>query len=132
MQHFVNALKKYAVFSGRATRSEYWYFVLFYSIFAFVISVVEGFVPVSSGSGKFMWLSVLYMLVMILPSFGLVFRRLHDTGRSGWWWLINLVPFVGVVVFLVFMCLDSAPGENQYGSSPKGVSATNPSQPNMS
>ena len=132
MQHFVNALKKYAVFSGRATRSEYWYFVLFYSIFAFVISVVEGFIPVSSGSGKFMWLSVLYMLVMILPSFGLVFRRLHDTGRSGWWWLINLVPFVGVVVFLVFMCLDSAPGENQYGSSSKGVSATNPPQQNIS
>ena len=128
MQHFVNALKKYAVFSGRATRSEYWYFVLFYSIFAFVISVVEGFIPVSSGSGKFIWLSVLYMLVMILPSFGLVVRRLHDTSRSGWWWLINLVPFVGVVVFLVFMCLDSAPGENQYGSNPKRVSAPNPPQ----
>ncbi|MDP3125664.1 MAG: DUF805 domain-containing protein, partial [Thiobacillus sp.] len=68
-------------------------------------------------------LSGLYSLAILIPSLAVTVRRLHDTGRTGWWLLIGLIPLIGAIVLLVFMLLDSQPGDNEYGASPKGVAA---------
>jgi uncharacterized membrane protein YhaH (DUF805 family) len=115
MNWYLDVLKKYAVFSGRARRQEYWMFYLFYIIVAVVLGIVDGVL----GTGGI--LGLLYVLGTLLPLFGVSIRRLHDTDRSGWWLLIGLVPAVGAIVLLVFFVLDSTPGENRFGSNPKGV-----------
>ena len=115
MNWYLDVLKKYAVFTGRARRKEYWMFVLFSVIVTIVLSLVEGIV---GGPGV---LSGLYALAVLLPSIGVGVRRLHDTGRSGWWILIGLVPLVGIIVLIVFFVADSQPGTNQYGPNPKGA-----------
>ncbi|HTR71175.1 MAG TPA: DUF805 domain-containing protein [Mycobacteriales bacterium] len=111
-------LNKYADFSGRARRSEYWYWVL---ALALGWIVVEIFWAISRPLG---WILYLVLLIgTIVPDLAVGVRRLHDTSRSGWWLLIALVPFVGGIILLVFMCLDSTPGPNDYGPSPKELSA---------
>jgi uncharacterized membrane protein YhaH (DUF805 family) len=113
MEWYLAALKKYADFSGRARRREYWMFVLV----NFVIScVLAGLGYVSSA---FNVLSYVYTLAVLIPSFAVGARRLHDTGRSGWWLLIGLIPLVGVIILIVFFCQDSDPGDNEYGPNPK-------------
>ena len=113
MNWYLEVLKKYAVFSGRARRKEYWMFFLFNVIILFVLGFVEGF----AGSAGIV--SMLYSLGVLIPSIAVSVRRLHDTDRSGWWLLIGLVPLIGAIVLLVFMFQDSKPDENQYGSNPK-------------
>ena len=118
MNWYLEALKKYAVFSGRARRKEYWYFVLFNIIIGLVLGFIEGNLGLFSDSPESI-LSSLYSLAVLLPWIGVNVRRLHDTGRSGWWLLIGFVPIVGAIVLLVFMVQDSAADENQYGPNPK-------------
>jgi uncharacterized membrane protein YhaH (DUF805 family) len=118
MNWYLEALKKYAVFSGRARRMEYWMFHLFQVLIAGVLIAVETML----GGGSL--LASLYSLATLLPSIAVSVRRLHDTGRSGWWMLIGLVPVIGSIVLLVFMVLDSEPQANQYGPNPKAVAAT--------
>ncbi|MGW0999456.1 DUF805 domain-containing protein [Streptomyces sp. NPDC002523] len=112
MSWFIEALKKYAVFSGRARRSEYWYFFLFYIILYAVFLGVGLAIKVPA-------LVAIVALGLLLPAWGVTVRRLHDTGRSGWWILLGWVPFL----LLIFSCLDSEPGENKYGSNPKETPA---------
>ena len=122
MNYYIDCLtKKYACFSGRARRQEYWLFVLFNFIVALVAGFIGGFLAGATGVAAFSFLGTVYNLAVLIPGFAVLFRRLHDTGRSGWWWLIGLVPFVGWIVLLVFCCLDGQPGENQYGPNPKGL-----------
>ena len=122
MNYFIDCLtKKYVCFSGRARRQEYWMFVLFNIIAAFVVGFIGGFLASVTGVDAFAFLGAIYNLAVLIPSFAVFCRRMHDTGRSGWWWLIGLIPFVGWIVLLVFCCLDSQPGENQYGPNPKGL-----------
>jgi uncharacterized membrane protein YhaH (DUF805 family) len=122
MNYFIDCLtKKYACFSGRARRQEYWLFFLFNFIAAFVVGFIGGFLASVTGVDAFAFLGAIYNLAVLIPSFAVFCRRMHDTGRSGWWWLIGLIPFVGWIVLLVFCCLDSQPGENQYGPNPKGL-----------
>ena len=121
MSWYIAALKKYAVFSGRARRKEYWYFALFNMIFCFILVFIDVFTGLFHEQVGFGVLSTLYMLATLLPSLGVTVRRLHDTGRSGWWILISLVPFIGGLILLIFTLLDSKPGENQYGPNPKEV-----------
>lgn len=109
-----SVLTKYADFSGRARRSEYWYWVL-----ALAIAWVVGLI-LSAAVEEIIFLVLLAYLAVLVPSLAVSVRRLHDTGRSGWWLLLNVVPFGGLVV-LIFSCLDSQPGDNQYGPNPKGV-----------
>ena len=109
MNWYLEVLKKYAVFSGRAGRSEYWMFLLFNIIITVVIGLIEGFVG-SQGI-----VSLLYGLAVLLPALGVSVRRLHDTNRSGWWLLISFVPIIGTIVLLVFMTLESQYGDNRYG-----------------
>lgn len=112
-------MKNYAVFSGRARRTEYWMFVLFNILVTFAILILEGVMYAAFSSGTMGLLYVLYGLATFVPSLAVAVRRLHDTGKSGWFLLIALIPFVGGIVLLVFLCTDSEPGMNKYGPSPK-------------
>ena len=113
MNWYLEVLKKYAVFSGRARRQEYWMFVLVYIISYILLGIIEGIVNLTGV------LTTIYALAVLLPSLGVGVRRLHDTGRSGWWWLIGFIPLIGIVVLIYFAVQDSQPGENQYGPNPK-------------
>ena len=112
-----SAFSKYATFSGRARRSEYWYFVLAFSVLSTLFTVLDSAVD----SSVFTWLNSVLSLAVFLPNLALCWRRMHDIGKSGAWSLIVLIPFVGCIIYLVWACRDSQPGENQYGPNPKGV-----------
>ncbi len=114
MNWFVAVLKKYAEFSGRARRKEYWMFLLIYVL----IAIVVGFLDNMLGSAGI--LGGVLGLALLVPSLAVTARRLHDTDRSGWWMLIGFVPVIGGIVLLVFMVLAGTPGRNQYGEDPLG------------
>ena len=120
MNWYLEVLRKYAVFGGRARRTEYWMFALGNVVVSMLLAFVDRSLgmSVSYGVGT---LSSLYALAVLIPSLAVSIRRLHDTGRSGWWWLISLVPFIGVIVLLIFAAQDSQPGDNKYGANPKGA-----------
>jgi uncharacterized membrane protein YhaH (DUF805 family) len=122
MNWYLEVLKKYAVFNGRARRKEYWMFALFNILASLALSFVDGLLGLG---GEYGWglLGGLYSLAVLIPSIAVSVRRLHDTNRSGWWLLIVFVPIIGAIVLLVFMVLDSQPGENQHGPNPKAVAA---------
>ncbi|QTL34710.1 DUF805 domain-containing protein [Pseudoalteromonas viridis] len=120
---YLSALKKYAVFNGRARRKEYWLFMLCNIIVTIVLGLVDMTLGLYSEESGFGLLSGLYALAVIIPSIALSIRRLHDTGRSGWWILISLVPVIGPLVLLVFYVMDSTPGDNDYGPNPKEQSS---------
>jgi uncharacterized membrane protein YhaH (DUF805 family) len=142
MNWYLEVLKKYAVFSGRARRKEYWMFWLFNWIIGFVLYFIENIAGIAPESGRV--LMILYTLAVLLPTLAVAVRRLHDTGRSGWWLLIMLavavrrlhdpgrsgwwlltsfVAIIGGIVLLVFLVQDSQPAENQYGPNPKAAAA---------
>ena len=121
MSWYIVALKKFAVFQGRARRKEYWYFVLFNVIIGFVLAFIDGLIGTYDMVTRIGFLSVLYSLAVLVPGVAVSVRRLHDTGRSGWWILINFIPIIGVIVFLILTVRDSQPQENQYGPNPKEV-----------
>jgi uncharacterized membrane protein YhaH (DUF805 family) len=107
-----SVLTQYTGFSGRARRSEFWW----YSLFTFVVYLVVALVDAALHTTV---LGLVVGLGLLLPSLAVTVRRLHDTGRSGWWLLIGLIPLVGAIVLLVFECTDSEPGPNRFGPSPK-------------
>ena len=125
MDWFIGALKKYAVFEGRARRREYWFYVLFWVIIALALNVVDRMLGMYNAEMSMGALGGLFWLGTLLPSLAVGARRLHDTGRSGWWLLIGLIPLIGAIVLIVFFVLDSQPGVNQYGDNPKGLSGPN-------
>ena len=118
MSWYFQVLKKYAVFSGRAGRKEYWYFSLFFCINYYIV-VLIGFVLGSSV--PIIYILYIYCLAILLPATAVSIRRLHDTGRSGWWLFTGLVPIIGEIIILIFLVGDSQEGTNQYGPSPKLV-----------
>ena len=99
------------------SRSEFWYFNLFYCLIGLALVLVDGIISNILGFGGF--LSVIYYLAAIIPALAVTIRRLHDTGRSGWWILISLVPLIGPIVLLIFFLQSSDFERNQYGPSPK-------------
>ncbi|MEZ5494833.1 MAG: DUF805 domain-containing protein [Pseudomonadales bacterium] len=112
MEHFTAAVQQYVNFEGRNTRTQYWMYILFYFIFYVVCAVVDGVLGMQL-------LTILFSLALLLPSIAAATRRLHDTGRSGWWQLIVLIPLIGAIVLIVFLAQDTHPGDNQYGPNPK-------------
>ena len=125
---FAEAIKSfwsnYAMFKGRARRSEYWFIQLFLiitnvAVGAIDLALMNGDVDrfIANGGGGIVGL--VWILVTIVPALAVLVRRLHDTGKSGWWVLMGFVPFAGAIVLFVFTVLDSTPGENKYGLSPK-------------
>ncbi|MFT5123229.1 MAG: uncharacterized membrane protein YhaH (DUF805 family) [Kiritimatiellia bacterium] len=111
MSWYIAVLKKYAVFSGRARRKEYWMFVLFNMIIAFVLGLVESLVGIAPESGSSILVCV-YQLAIFLPTLAVGVRRMHDTDHSGWWLLLPIVN-------LVFACTEGTKAENRFGSDPK-------------
>lgn len=122
MKYFLGALKKYTVFSGRARRSEFWFFCLFQLIFTIVAIFLDLVIGINIPVIDFGLLSTIYVLALIIPSIAVSVRRLHDTGRSGWMIFINLIPIAGLIWYLVLMIKDSNVGDNKYGPNPKLVS----------
>lgn len=120
MNWYLEALKKYATFEGRARRTEYWFFVLFNVLAIIVLEILDVVLGTFSKETGFGLLSGLYAIAVLLPSLAVIVRRLHDTDRSGWWILIEFIPLIGGLVLLVFTLLDSTPGSNRFGPSPKG------------
>jgi uncharacterized membrane protein YhaH (DUF805 family) len=111
---------KYATFSGRARRSEYWWWYLFVTLVFVAAGILDAATGLNYGDASYGggWLSSIAGLALLLPNLAVGVRRLHDTGRTGWWLLIGLIPFIGVIVLLYFFILDSE-NDNQYGPYPK-------------
>lgn len=113
MEWYINVLKNYATFSGRARRKEYWMFALFNIIVGIVLIIIDYII------GTYFALYGLYCLGIILPSLAVSVRRLHDVNKSGWWIFISLIPLIGGIWLLVLFVTDGTAGDNQYGPSPK-------------
>ncbi|HEX2190646.1 MAG TPA: DUF805 domain-containing protein [Longimicrobiaceae bacterium] len=116
MEWYLEVFRKYAVFSGRARRKEYWMFVLFNVLASISLAIADGVLGLGGGFGL---LGAVYALAVLVPGLAVSVRRLHDTGRSGWWLLVAIVPILGPIALLVLMALDGEPGPNQYGANPK-------------
>ena len=109
----------YANFSGRARRTEYWMFYLIHIIIVFALAFFGGVISGSSDSMLGMIPIFIYMLATLLPSLAVSVRRLHDTGKSGWYYLFTFIPYIGGIILLVFMVIDGDKGPNKYGPDPK-------------
>jgi len=119
MKWYLEVLRKYAVFGGRARRKEYWFFMLFNLLITIVLCIVDlvtGTLNAKSGLGL---ISGLYSLAVLIPSLAVSVRRLHDINKSGWWIFIAIVPIIGQIIFFIFTLMDSKPEENAWGPSPK-------------
>ena len=111
-------LTKYADFSDRAPRAEYWWFYLL-SIVAYIVStIVDSVIGTGGALGPYGILSMVVMLGLLIPSLAAGVRRLHDTDRSGWWLLIVFIPLVGAIVLLIFFVLEGTKGDNRFGADP--------------
>ncbi len=114
---YLEVLKKYAVFSGRAARNEYWPFVLINFVvavlLAFPLGLLKGLAHVD-----LTFISHLYTLAVFCPGLAVGIRRLHDTDRSGWWLLLSLIPVIGSIAVLVFLCMEGSPSSNKFGEKP--------------
>lgn len=114
--------KNYVNFSGRSTRAHYWWVVLIQSLISVVAIILQTVLGMGDSGAPAVVIGgiySLYNLATVLPMLSLGVRRLHDTGRAGWWYLINFVPCIGSIVFLVFVCLPGTVGDNQFGPDPK-------------
>lgn len=110
IKDYIDALRRYADFSGRSSRSQFWYFVLASALVGMILGVVSFFVNQLG-----MWLVGLYYVASFIPSLAIAVRRLHDINKSGWWILIGFVPFVGGLVLFVFYCMKSVDVGNRFG-----------------
>ena len=122
MHWYIEVLRKYTVFEGRARRKEYWIFALISAFILIFLSLIDEL------TGWKVWedegvLSLVYSIAVFVPTLAVVIRRLHDTDRSGWWILIALIPLVGAIVLLVFLILKGNEGDNRFGPDPKAETA---------
>ena len=124
MEWMLMPLKRYADFSGRSRRKEYWMFVLGVFIAAIVLSIVEGVLGLSGMvGGVYGPLTTILLLGVIIPSIAVQVRRFHDQDKSGWFVLLALIPFIGGLAVLVFMFLEGTRGPNRFGPDPKDPAA---------
>lgn len=129
MEWMILPYRRYADFSGRSRRKEYWLFALFYVLVMLVLNAVFGTNEVVRGTGSFVygtrlvgagsWVGGLFALFSLVPSLAVSVRRLHDQDRSGWLLLLWLIPFLGWFALLVLMLLEGTRGANRYGPDPK-------------
>lgn len=113
-----SCFRQFATFRGRARRSEYWFFYLFSLICSAVAGAIDRMLFTGEDGVTNRIVGGLVSLVLVIPSLAVAWRRMHDIGRSGLWYLINLIPVVGWIIFIVWAAQDSH-GDNQYGPSPK-------------
>ena len=114
-------LENYANFNGRARRSEYWYFALMNLIILIVAAVLDNMLGLTFGALPYGYLYVAFALAVFIPGLAVAVRRLHDVGKSGWFYFIVLIPIVGAIWLLVLFFTEGNRGENQYGADPKAV-----------
>jgi uncharacterized membrane protein YhaH (DUF805 family) len=112
---YIKPFEKFLEFSGRSRRKEFWTFVLVNLGIMIVLNVLEGII------GLFGIIATLFSLAILIPNISVGVRRLHDTGRTGWWLLLSFIPLIGLIVLIYFFVQDSEPAANQYGPSPKGI-----------
>jgi uncharacterized membrane protein YhaH (DUF805 family) len=120
-QAIASGFSKYVTFSGRAARSEFWYWVLFTVLASVILSVVDGMV-FGMGQDSVGVLGGLFSLGTILPSIAMAVRRLHDTDRSGWWYLLIFVPIIGWIILIIWYATAGQSGSNRFGADPLGES----------
>ena len=125
MELMFQPLRKYADFTGRARRKEYWLFMLAFSIAELVLMGLTGGFKEEPSTLSGVAL-VLFCLAVGIPSVAVGVRRLHDTNRSGWWTLLIFLPFIGAITLFVFYVLDGTPGPNRFGPDPKGADDPTP------
>ncbi|MFT2719850.1 DUF805 domain-containing protein [Deinococcus sp. A31D244] len=124
MNEFIEVVtKKYAQFTGRARRREFWMFTLVYGVINIILTVIDNALGISTGDtlndvGVF---SGLFALAMLIPHLAVSVRRLHDTGRSGWWVLLGLIPVLGWIALIIFMATDGEVDSNKWGPNPKSL-----------
>lgn len=128
MEWMLMPFKRYADFNGRSRRMEYWMFSLFILIIVFVLALIAGVLGGFSGGGDgisaiILVPAVLFVLATIIPSIAVTVRRFHDQDKSGWFYLLSFIPYLGGIIVFVFMCLEGTSGPNQYGPGPKGGDA---------
>lgn len=128
MEWMLMPLRRYAEFSGRSRRKEYWMFMLFVVLVSVALSLVLPIIGLSANEegslfgagGAVLIILVLFYLALLIPSIAVQVRRFHDQDKSGWFVLLNLIPYLGGIIVLVFMCLEGTRGPNRYGPDPKG------------
>jgi uncharacterized membrane protein YhaH (DUF805 family) len=123
MNWYLEVLKKYAVFTGRARRKEYWYYFLINFVIITLLLVIDNMLGTLDQEAGMGLISGIYALAVLIPGIAVAVRRLHDSDRTGWWVLIALIPIVGPIVLIFFLIQDSTPGENRFGPNPKGSEA---------
>jgi len=121
MQAVSSVFSKYATFSGRARRSEYWWFVVFSIVVLGIAAGIDSAAGLGFEGQVVGWVYAVVALVLVIPSIAVTFRRLHDTGRSGWWWLLSLLCGIGGIILLIFCLIPGNPGTNEYGPDPKAA-----------
>jgi uncharacterized membrane protein YhaH (DUF805 family) len=119
VQWYLEVLKKYVVFDGRAHRTEFWMFVLVNLIISILLTIVDAAIGTYEAGGGL--LSGIYSLAVLLPSLAVGARRLHDIGRSGWWLLLGLIPIVGIIILIVWWAQEGDAAPNEYGPNPWGT-----------
>ena len=143
MNWYIKAWKNYAVFNGRATRSEFWYFVLIHVVVILILRVIDHAIWGSYSVFELfrhtddlyssesllrliLAISILTTIYFIfVPYLAVAVRRLHDTNHSGWWVLMKIIPIVGWIVIFIFLVSDGTPGDNRFGSDPKASESKN-------
>lgn len=113
MSYYLGVLKKYAVFSGRACRKEYWMFILINAVVVMGISAIDHIAGTKGTIGT------LYGFALIVPILAVTVRRLHDVGKNGYWYFICIIPFIGSIWLLMLLCKDSEEGSNRFGENVK-------------
>ena len=119
MNWYLNCLKKYASFEGRARRTEYWMFTLFNFIFLVAAVILDNLFKTTINGSAYGVIYFVYALAVFLPSLAVIVRRLHDIDKAGTWFFIAFVPIVGGIWLLVLECTEGIRGSNQYGEDPK-------------
>jgi uncharacterized membrane protein YhaH (DUF805 family) len=125
MNWYLKVLRQYGDFKGRARRKEYWMYTLFTIIFAILAMILDSILGTSFNIGginlHYGYIYLFYNLALLIPGFAVTVRRLHDIGKSGWFFLICLIPIIGCIWILIVLLKDSEPGDNEYGPNPKAV-----------
>lgn len=121
MEWYLTVLKRYAQFSGRARRKEFWMFVLFNTIISIILSIIDRLIGTDYNNGSSGILQSIYSLAVLVPSLAVGARRLHDTGRTAWLLLLYLIPCIGWIILIVFWAQEGNPGPNQHGPDPKAA-----------
>ena len=120
MKYYLHVLKNFANFNGRARRKEYWMYILFYYLILILVVFLDNLFKITINEFiPYGPLTIVYLLFSMIPTLAVAVRRLHDIGKSGWWMLISLVPFIGGIWLFILLVTDSQLEENIYGKNPK-------------